>query len=514
MHGASALGDQKGQDDEAKWKTPNSAIFPRKISVLFPQITPLTIALAAGARAATFSTKIFSPAAACRTPLPKSRHIRRTSHQAAHRFSPPPRSTTPSSARPSLALQFMSSPNDRRDDVKSSSYALPLPYSQKGVGLHPLAGQMSSSSYYNTQPYFGQSTYGNVYLLGNKYSMPNFPASQDPFTAYPYSQGQPISLQQPLLQPLLLQQPLQQQPLQQQPLQQQPLQQQTLQQPVALQHALQQTIPLLLLIPVQQYQQVQQVPQVTQQPGQQVQQLSLYQYQQPQASYQQLPSQIAAPLPSTAPLSRSGSAVPPILGTPATTTSNGHNESSQQDESFVYFKDPVYRSKSQQKHKYNPKSVTPSKQSKGPRKVKKEGDSRDASKPYVCTYQDCEWSFARQSDLRRHEKSHLEPMFHCPYWRTDPTCHRNGGSFNRLDVLKRHLRLVHYVKDKEHMYPGSDPGWCRSCQKMFQTSKHFVEHCMDCAGLISVADWRLEKSGSKEESLEKDEPEKNGDAKH
>lgn len=55
-----------------------------------------------GARAATFWWKIFSPAAGCRNSLPKSRHIRRTSHQAAHRFSPSPRSTTPSSARPSL----------------------------------------------------------------------------------------------------------------------------------------------------------------------------------------------------------------------------------------------------------------------------------------------------------------------------------------------------------------------------------------------------------------------------
>lgn len=180
----------------------------------------------------------------------------------------------------------------------------------------------------------------------------------------------------------------------------------------------------------------------------------------------------------------------------------------------MYFKDPVYRSKSQLKPKYNPKSLTPSKLVKGPRKGKKDGDARDASKPYVCTYQDCEWSFARQSDLRRHEKSHLDPMFHCPYWRTDPTCHRNGGSFNRLDVLKRHLRLVHYVKDKEHMYPGSDPGWCRSCQKMFQSSKHFVEHCLDCAGLISVADWRLDKSGKLEENLEKNDAEKNGDTKH
>lgn len=105
-------------------------------------------------------------------------------------------------------------------------------------------------------------------------------------------------------------------------------------------------------------------------------------------------------------------------------------------------------------------------------------------KPYECTFPQCKWAFARQSDLRRHAKSHTEPMFHCPYWRNDQSCHRNGGAFNRLDVLKRHLRLVHYVKDKQQFIPeGSkdDPGWCRVCQRMFQNSRKFVGHCLDCA---------------------------------
>ena len=105
-------------------------------------------------------------------------------------------------------------------------------------------------------------------------------------------------------------------------------------------------------------------------------------------------------------------------------------------------------------------------------------------KPYECMFPLCKWAFARQSDLRRHAKSHTEPMFHCPYWRNDQSCHRNGGAFNRLDVLKRHLRLVHYVKDKQQFIPeGSkeDPGWCRVCQRMFQNSRTFVDHCLDCA---------------------------------
>lgn len=422
----------------------------------------------------------------------------------------------------------MSSPgaNDsRRDDlVKSSSYASPLPYSQKAIGLHPPAGQISAAtSYYNTAPpsYYGQSL-NNMYLLGNKYALPNFHSAQDPFAAYPYTlaASQPISLLQPLLQPILLQQHLQQ------PLQQAMAQQPSLQQPVPLhQHAMQQTVPLLLSIPVslnQQY--AQQMPQQIQQ----------YLFQQPQLSYQQLPSQVAPPLQPLAPiLSRLGSAVPQAPqpqapNTSAISSTNGHHEPSMgqpQDDSFVYFKDHVFRSKSQLKPKYNGKAVAPSKQTKSQRKGKKDPDSKDASKPFACSYQDCEWSFARQSDLRRHEKSHNEPMFHCPYWSSDPTCHRNGGSFNRLDVLKRHLRLVHFVKDKEHMYPGSDPGWCRSCQKMFQSSKHFVEHCVECANLIAVADWRVDKNVKKENpdaprlampsvETQDSDSQKNGEQKH
>lgn len=171
------------------------------------------------------------------------------------------------------------------------------------------------------------------------------------------------------------------------------------------------------------------------------------------------------------------------------------------DELFIYFKDlAIFKGKSATRNKYNGKMFIHSKHTKS---LKDFHDSKSGhtspfpldangqdSKPYVCTFEGCNWSFARQSDLRRHTKSHKEPMFYCPYWRTDPTCHRNGGSFSRLDVLKRHLRLVHYVKDKQQIFPGSDPGWCRACQKMFQSSKHFIEHCFDCANQISPAEWR------------------------
>lgn len=112
-----------------------------------------------------------------------------------------------------------------------------------------------------------------------------------------------------------------------------------------------------------------------------------------------------------------------------------------------------------------------------------------ADRPYPCPFEGCHWSFARLSDQRRHLRSHQKPTFHCPYWHSDPTCHRNGGAFNRLDVLKRHLRLVHFVQFKQ-----SESGWCRVCQKMFPTPKHFVDHCEKCAQNARPAEWKVDSS--------------------
>lgn len=179
---------------------------------------------------------------------------------------------------------------------------------------------------------------------------------------------------------------------------------------------------------------------------------------------------------------------------------------------FVYFKDLAIFKGKNTRYKYHGKMFIHSKHTKSLKDSLDKPRSGFAQllemldpKPYVCSFEGCEWSFARQSDLRRHTKSHKEPTFHCPYWRTDPTCHRNGGSFSRLDVLKRHLRLVHYVKDKQQIFPGSDPGWCRACQKMFQSSKHFIDHCVDCANQISPAEWRSTTSKNGDEPLEKTE---------
>lgn len=73
-------------------------------------------------------------------------------------------------------------------------------------------------------------------------------------------------------------------------------------------------------------------------------------------------------------------------------------------------------------------------------------------KKYRCGH--CTWSFSRASDLRRHFKSHKKPQYHCPFWNEKyNTCpHKSFGSFNRLDVLKRHLKLVHYDPDDEEVF--------------------------------------------------------------
>lgn len=172
-----------------------------------------------------------------------------------------------------------------------------------------------------------------------------------------------------------------------------------------------------------------------------------------------------------------------------------------------------------------------------PEKQVKRHRSRDASndpdspKPYCCAH--CTWSFSRPSDLRRHLKSHNAPQYHCPFWNaTYATCpHRNNGSFNRLDVLKRHLKLVHYEPDNEMIFKlrrknkreengdGSkggdhnatelhdeetgelvtrrnDGGYCLSCGVHFTTAKDFIGHVSECALNTPMQEWKYKKNGA------------------
>lgn len=157
----------------------------------------------------------------------------------------------------------------------------------------------------------------------------------------------------------------------------------------------------------------------------------------------------------------------------------------------------------------------------------------DSPKPYRCAH--CTWSFTRPSDLRRHLKSHNAPQYHCPFWNvTYATCpHRNNGSFNRLDVLKRHLKLVHYEPDNEMVFKlkrknkkneqdgegntdtdgkelaevydeetgdlvtrRNDGGYCLSCSVHFTTAKDFIGHVSECALNTPMQEWKYKKNGT------------------
>ncbi|KAG7889497.1 hypothetical protein KL936_003071 [Ogataea polymorpha] len=127
-------------------------------------------------------------------------------------------------------------------------------------------------------------------------------------------------------------------------------------------------------------------------------------------------------------------------------------------------------------------------------------DPENETKPYKCSQ--CDWAFIRHSDLRRHTRSHGNPEYHCPYWHPEyATCpHRNQGSFNRLDVLKRHLRLVHFdpeIKEqgRDGLVRRQDAGTCLSCGKYFASSKAFIEHVDDCALNTPMEQWRYKKNG-------------------
>ncbi|GME86883.1 unnamed protein product [[Candida] boidinii] len=126
----------------------------------------------------------------------------------------------------------------------------------------------------------------------------------------------------------------------------------------------------------------------------------------------------------------------------------------------------------------------------------------DMKKPFCCSY--CKWSFARQSDLRRHMKSHLEPEYNCPFWRSDiETCpHRKRGSFSRLDVMKRHLKLCHYDQRKDvngelktNYVERDESGQCLTCSKYFPSLRKFIDHCESCAENTPIAIRKVKKNG-------------------
>lgn len=97
---------------------------------------------------------------------------------------------------------------------------------------------------------------------------------------------------------------------------------------------------------------------------------------------------------------------------------------------------------------------------------------------FRCPRTDCEWSFVRLSDYKRHLRTHGERLLHCPFRKVDASCFRKGGTFNRLDVLKRHLKLVHFSRFQTS---NGEAGWCRVCGRHFGDIKQFLSHAEECA---------------------------------
>lgn len=107
---------------------------------------------------------------------------------------------------------------------------------------------------------------------------------------------------------------------------------------------------------------------------------------------------------------------------------------------------------------------------------RKHNVNEEVSKPFVCTHTDCTWAFTKMSGLQRHLKSHDRRTFDCPFWKYDPKCHKNNGTFSRLDILKKHLKTNHFFQ-----YKNSTAGRCRTCQQYFEGVKVFYDHCAQCA---------------------------------
>lgn len=149
------------------------------------------------------------------------------------------------------------------------------------------------------------------------------------------------------------------------------------------------------------------------------------------------------------------------------------------------------------------KKVKEGKITKSISKVKRSISSLSSSniqREFKCPH--CKWVFNRHSDLTRHLKSHNEPEYHCPFWHPEyETCpHKNKGSFSRLDILKRHLKLVHFhvfknSNEQDSRLKRRNGGECLSCGGVFLTMKDFIDHVGDCALNNPMEKWRYKKNG-------------------
>lgn len=117
-------------------------------------------------------------------------------------------------------------------------------------------------------------------------------------------------------------------------------------------------------------------------------------------------------------------------------------------------------------------------------------------RPEKCPIQNCEYhtkGFARKYDKNRHTLTHYKGTMVCGF------CPGSGSaaekSFNRADVFKRHLTLVHGVEQTPPNSRKKSPsqsrkggsaaqntsaGTCSTCSVTFANAQEFYEHLDDC----------------------------------
>jgi len=117
-------------------------------------------------------------------------------------------------------------------------------------------------------------------------------------------------------------------------------------------------------------------------------------------------------------------------------------------------------------------------------------------RPEKCPIQSCDYhikGFARKYDKNRHILTHCKRTMVCGF------CLGSGSaaekSFNRADVFKRHLKMVHGIEKmpprkkapgavapgkKLTDYPPHATSKCSTCSQAFSNARGFYEHLDDC----------------------------------
>lgn len=124
------------------------------------------------------------------------------------------------------------------------------------------------------------------------------------------------------------------------------------------------------------------------------------------------------------------------------------------------------------------------------------------TKPHGCFV--CGRTFARSTDLSRHEQSHQQAVFKCPLftdrqlklsdpngWDLNPGCHQSG-CFSRADTYKNHMKTMHfeYPPGTKKQDRRSSHGKCKGCGQAFENTQVWITDHIEsglCGGVKSVA---------------------------